>query len=377
MPPTQVFTGENVLDAARRRVKFIFDHYENIQVSISGGKDSEVLAHLLLAEAKERNRKVGLFFFDEEVMYQSTIDMVTYMMEDWFPDHVVPLWLQIEFNLTNATSHEESHLVAWEPGKSKIWMRPKKSYAIKYAPWDTSKQVILDRRIGLDFYAVIENFEQCYHDTAFCVGLRGAESPNRWRTMTKHPVAVGDQTVYWATHKKLNNVAFYPLYDWNFSDIWRYIHDNGLRYSKIYDYQFRKGMPINEIRVSSLIHERSFKSICDLPEFEPDTYNKLVKRIKGIEFVQETGRSDKLFRAQKLPKNFKSWITYRDFLIETYSRDDKRQIFRDRFARHLNNEWVARQQCRQLILGDFENNIPVINRPDPREELIAYYREVL
>ena len=48
-----------------------------------------------------------------------------------------------------------------------------------------------------------------------------------------------------------------------------------------------------------------------------------------------------------------------------------------RFARHLDNEYVARQQVRQLILNDFENNLPVDNRPDPRDELVAYYREVL
>lgn len=377
MPLMQVFAGDNVLTATQRRIGFLFDHYENIQVSVSGGKDSQVLAHLLLVEAQRRNRKLGLFFFDEEVMYQSTIDMITYMMEDWFPDHVIPLWLQIEFNLTNATSYTDSHLVAWEAGKGKIWMRPKKSYAIKMPPWDVEKQIILDRRIGLDFYAVIENFENCYTNTAFCAGLRGVESPNRWRTMVKNPVAVGEQPIYWATKKQNNNVAFYPLYDWTFSDIWRYIHDNKLRYSKIYDYYFRKGTPINEIRVSSLIHERSFKSIVDLPEFEPDTYNKLLKRIKGIAFAQETARQARMFRAQKLPQNFKTWRSYRDFLLETYPRDDKRDIFRERFARHLENEWVARQQCRQLILGDFENNVPVTNRPDPREQLISYYREVL
>src|SRR5690606_41205976 len=61
------------------------------------------------------------------------------------------------------------------------------------------------------------------------------------------------------------------IYDWNVHDVWRYIHDERLRYSKIYDYQFRKGYHVNEMRVSSLIHERAFRSICDLPEFEPKT----------------------------------------------------------------------------------------------------------
>ena len=39
MRPTQVYQPESVLEAARKRIAFIFDHFETIHVSISGGKD--------------------------------------------------------------------------------------------------------------------------------------------------------------------------------------------------------------------------------------------------------------------------------------------------------------------------------------------------
>jgi predicted phosphoadenosine phosphosulfate sulfurtransferase len=195
--------------------------------------------------------------------------------------------------------------------------------------------------------------------------------------MCKNPVSVNGKNVYWATRKQETNVAFYPIYDWNFADVWRYIWENNLKYNKVYDWQFRKGIGINEMRVSSLIHERSFKSLVELPEFEPQTYNKLIKRVKGIEFAQETGKRSKMFKVRKLPKNYNSWINYRDFLLKTYPNEDEREMFRQRFAKHLNNEYVARQQCRQLILADVENNLPVDNKPDPREKLINYYMEVL
>lgn len=377
MRPIQVYSNRlTVLDAARQRVSFIFDNFENIHVSISGGKDSTVLAHLMLMEAKRRDRKIGIFFLDEEVVYQSTIDQVTWLIEDVAPEHVIPLWLQIEFDLTNSTSYQENHLTAWEAGKHDKWMRPKKSYAIKFAPWDREKQIIHDKNIGLNYYAVIDNFEHCYKGHGFVIGLRGTEHPNRWRAVSKNPVLIGESSVYWASPKDANT-ALYPIYDWNVHDVWKYIHSNGLRYSKIYDYMFRKGLPVNEMRTSSLIHEKSFKAICELPEFEPKTYNKLVKRIKGIELAQETGKSAKLFQARQLPKNFKSWRVYRDFLLETYPDPANKHVFVERFGRHLDNEWVARQQCRQLILNDIGNFVPVENKPDPREELIAYYREVL
>ena len=374
---TQVYNNDrNVLEAARERISFIFDHFESIHVSISGGKDSTVLAHLMLEEARRRDRRIGVFFLDEEVVYQATIDQVEYIMEEMAPDHVIPLWLQLEFNLTNATSLTETQFIPWEAGKHEVWMRPKKGYAIKHPPWDRETQMVADKNKGFGFYDVFVNFERCYSNTALVVGLRGTESPNRWRTVSKNPAVIGGQNVYWATTKG-ENFSMYPLYDWNFHDIWRYIHEHGLRYHEIYDYQFRKGYPINEMRISSLIHEKSFKALVDLPEFEPDTYNKIIKRAKGIALAQETGKTAKLFRARKLPKNYSSWRAYRDFLIATHPDPEKCAIMVRRFRKHLDNEHVARQQVRQLILNDYENNLPVDNKPDPRQEWIDYYMEVL
>ena len=376
MTLTQVYSKQSVLDAVLERMSFIFDSFENIQVSISGGKDSTVLAHLALMEARRRNRKIGIFFLDEEAVYQATVEQVEYIMEQMAPENTIPLWLQMEFNLTNATSLTETQFIPWEAGKHKLWLRPKKSYSIKFPQWDRATEIVADRRKGFGFYDVFTNFERCYTNTAFLVGLRGVESPNRWRTVSKNPASIGGQQVYWATTKGAN-FSMYPLYDWNFSDIWRYIFENNIRYHKIYDYQVKKGYPITEMRISSLIHEKSFKSLVDLPEFEPETYNKLVKRAKGIALAQETGKNAKLFKARTLPKNFKSWRTYRDFLLSTHPDPVGKEALAHRFTNHLDNEYVARQQVRQLVLNDYENNLPVDNQPDPREKWVKYYMENL
>ena len=374
---TQVYRNDlNVLEAARERIAFIFDNFENIQVSISGGKDSTVLAHLALLEAQRRNRRIGIFFLDEEVVYQETINQVEHIMERMAPGHVIPLWLQMSFNLTNATSLTETQFIPWEEGKHKLWMRPKKDYAIKFPQWDVKTQYVADKNKGFGFYDVFVNFERCYQNTAFLVGLRGTESPNRWRTVSKNPADIGGEKVYWAT-KKGQNFSMYPLYDWNFHDIWHYIAENNLRYHKIYDYQVKKGYSITEMRISSLIHEKSFKAICDLPEFEPETYNKLVKRAKGIALAQETGKAAKLFRARTLPKQYKSWRAYRDFLLATHPDPVGKEVLARRFSNHLDNEYVARQQVRQLVLNDYENNLPVDNQPDPRQKWVSYYMENL
>ena len=372
----QHFTGKTVLEAARERIAFVFDHFETIVVSVSGGKDSGVLVHLALLEAVRRGRRIGVHFLDEEVVYQSSVEQVEYLL-GLFPEATKRMWLQIPFFLTNATSLSEGQLRAWEPGEHKLWMRPKGEDNIRYKPWPEEKERLRSGYKWLDFYGVIENFERCYTGAAFLVGLRAAgESPNRWRAVVKNPVRIGGKDVYWGT-KKGENVTLYPVYDWNFHDVWRYHADVGLKYSRIYDYQLKKGYPINQMRVSSLIHERAFKSLCDLPEFEPVTYNKLLKRVKGIALAQETGKAAKLFACRKLPKNYTSWRTYRDFLLSTHPDRERLPIFQRRFARHLDNEYVARQQCRQLLLNDYEGNVAVDSKPDPRDDLIAYYEEIL
>lgn len=369
----QVYVNKDVLTAARERIAYIFDEFENITVSISGGKDSTTLAHLALTEAHRRGRKIGLFFLDEEVVYDSTIEQIRYLIS-LYPENTIKLWLQIEFNLTNSTSLTEGQLKCWEAGKHKIWMRSKEPDSIHYKPWDPAKETTRDKVKGFGFYDALENFRNYRKDTAFLIGLRATESPNRWRAVSKNP---GYKDIYWSTKRPNGNYDFYPLYDWNFHDIWKYIYDNKLRYSKIYDYMYKKGMGLQEIRVSSLIHEKSFKALVELPEFEPKTYDRLLKRINGISVGNLYGKDNKMLRARKLPKNFNSWIEYRDFLLTTYPDEEKRVIFAKRFSRQLNNNYVARQQCRQLILNDYENNLPIDNKPDPREEKIRKWRELL
>ncbi len=366
------YLNKSVLQAAIERISFVFDEFPNINVSISGGKDSTVLFHLVMQEAIRRDRKVGVFFLDEEVVYQATADQVDYMMS-MYPNNTVRYWFQFPFNLTNSVSFSDSQVKCWDKPAKPKWMRKRSSKNRLTQPW-THDTIIADKNKGFGFYDVFHNFELSQHNTAFFVGLRAVESPNRWRTMVANP---GYKEAKWSTKRKNGNVSFYPIYDWLVADIWRYIGDNNLNYHRYYDFAFLKGVHPHLMRVSSLTHEKSFKSIQDLPEFEFDTYNKLLERIKGISFAQETAKNKQMFKVQKLPKNFAKWIDYRDFLLLTYPDSEKISIFRKRFAKHLNNEYVARQQCRQLVLNDYENNLPIKNTEDPIVERINYWREIL
>ena len=369
----QTFLKINVVDATRKRIEWIFDNFDNIVVSISGGKDSTVLAYMTLQEAHKRNRKVGIFFLDEEVVYQATVDQVRYIM-NLYPENTIKLWYQLEFNLTNATSIDETQFKVWDHEKQDVWLRPKEKDSIKQPTWNVNKQTIANKKKGFGFYDALDNFQLTYENTAYLIGLRASESLNRWRAVIKNP---GIPNIYWSTKRPQGNFQMYPLYDWNFQDIWKFLYENNIRYSKIYDYQYKKGLGMKDMRVSSLIHERAFKSLVELPEFEPQTYDKLMARTKGIQVGNIYGKDDLMLKCRKLPKNYDNWIQYRDFLLSTIKDESIKQIFTKRFSKQLNNNYVARQQCKQLILNDYENNSPINNREDEREKKLNYWKGVL
>ena len=65
---------KNVLDAAIERLEFVFDRFQTVCVSLSGGKDSTVLFHLAYEIAQRRGRILHILIIDLEGQYKATID---------------------------------------------------------------------------------------------------------------------------------------------------------------------------------------------------------------------------------------------------------------------------------------------------------------
>lgn len=341
------YKTDDVLTAARKRIARVFNDFEEIVISVSGGKDSTVLAELCAEEAARRSRRPALFFLDQEAEYESTIDVIEALMAD---PRIEPRWYQVPLLMTNATSHRALFLRAWEPGEA--WMRAKHPAAIHAIEGDYPRRFY-------DFFPWHE--AQATRRTAYFVGLRSKESLNRFRAVTK---AGGHDGLSWSTvTKNPNAVRFYPLYDWTFGDIWKYIAEAGLRYNTLYDKLFAKhGANISLMRVSNLIHEKSFRCLADLQEFEPATYEALVRRLPGIHAAGLYAKDVNVYGADSLPPSFTSWRHYRDYLIAT-TPTEKLGRFRGRFAKQGDDEDVCQGQVKQLLMNDWENNVPVaLNR---------------
>ena len=341
----RLYMNETVLEAARERVAFAFDEFETIVMSVSGGKDSQVMFELAYEEAERRGQEVHAFFLDQEAEYASTIEVVEGIMDR---DLVVPHWYQIPIYMTNATSYEQEFLYAWGPQED--WMRDKHPLAIHD----------LDADYPQRFYPFIDWFEgQWDEDTCFLVGLRAEESLNRLRAVIKNP---GIDDVLWSTAGD-EVLKLYPLYDWSFSDIFQYFYDHDVDYNRVYDYMHAKdeGHNVTQYRVSNLIHEKAYTSLTELQEFEHETYEALIERLEGITAAARYAGDPSVYNARQLPEQFDSWKAYRDHLLET-APIERKERFLSRFKNHHENEHTYRQQARQLLLNDWENNLPVQSR---------------
>ena len=325
----KIFLDQTVWDAALARMERLFDEFENVVVSFSGGKDSTVTLEMALIVARKKNRlPLKVYFLDQEAEWQSVIDYVDQVMRR---PEIDPLWIQVPIFLPNSISQEQPFLITWEEGRQ--WMRDKSPIAITSGhvlKEDAEKQA----KTGYWYTYFVKSLKQFFPDEPACfiAGMRADESPSRLAGLTTLQT-YKDITWGRVLDKKLGHYTFYPIFDFRTNDIWKSIHDNDWSYCQIYDEYFRYGLPIKDMRVSNLHHESALKSLVYLHELEGETWNKLNERLKGVNTAKHLSKED-LLSIKTLPYMFESWREYRDFLTEKLIVDQKhRDIFFGKWER--------------------------------------------
>ena len=311
----RMYLKDNVLQAARKRIAWLFDEFDNLVICTSGGKDSTVLTELALQIAREKNRlPLDVMFLDQELEWQETI---SYMRTVMYRPDVRPHWLQVPFTLSNATSKKDAWLNAWDPSVADIWMREKEDIAVKDNTFGTKRFKEL-----FDAYAMHAWPDQ---KLVWLAGLRADENPGRSLGVTGG-VTYGGET--WGRKMRgAQHYTMYPIYDWSAVDIWKCIHENGWTYNQIYDVQYQQGINFRAMRISALCHEIAIKSLWTMQEISAETYRLVIRRLAGTDAAIKLGESNMLPSA--LPPMFKDWADYRDFLLPRLIE---------------NPEWIAKMQ---------------------------------
>ena len=115
---------KNVYEVTMERIKYIFNEFDHIYISFSGGKDSGVMLNLCLQYLKQNNinRKITLMHLDYEAQYEMTTDYVQ-LMEDKYKDYLKIYHVCVPFKVKTCTSMYQDYWRPWEEKQKDIWVR--------------------------------------------------------------------------------------------------------------------------------------------------------------------------------------------------------------------------------------------------------------
>lgn len=337
-------TGRNVFEASLDRIRMLYEKFDEVIVAMSGGKDSTVVYQLALIVAREKNKlPLKVFWLDQECEWQATVDYMDSVMRN---PEVKPYWYQIPLDFTNSMHHEENFLKIWNEADKEKWCHPQSDISIKVNPTGEHR-----------FHNVIDGlhkfvFEPDTKNGCVLCGIRAEENP------TRRLLVSGNKSQGWIMKRKEKNKSTkcFPIWDWTFDDVWIAIAKNKWPYNKIYDYQYKYGLPRRSMRVSALIHETAWKSVEMLQEFEPKTYDKFTRRIAGTSTTNHMFDQDCDTIPKDLPYMFKDWKEYRDYLLIHLVKKEYWELFRNRWKKQEGDIWY-RLHCKEIAINDIDGTI--------------------
>ena len=302
------YSDKNVYQAAKGRIHRIFDEYENkcpIVVSCSFGKDSTVILNIVKEVMDERCiKKIPLFWLDQELEAPMVVEHARKIYSlPW----VEQVWVQSEFPRFNA--HNGTNDMVF--GKDKEWLREKEPNN-PYTDFDLT---------DYKKYASEYNFflHKIFGEYVTIGGLHIDESPMRRLALLRN---LGNCPFKQDKGGKI----FYPIFDFTVYDIWYYIFSNRISYCKLYNYMFSQ-MKLTACRVGSFWNPQCQPMLKIIKEIDPKFYDKLQKRIKGINSSLHSF-SELSDYVSSLPPYFSSWEEYVSYLIENIGVEGyKKQMY--------------------------------------------------
>lgn len=308
----------NVYEAAVKRLNIIFDNFEYVYVSFSGGKDSGVLLELCAKVAKERGRRFGIFHMDYEAQYTKTTDYVLRTLER-FKDESDIYHVCAPFKVTTCTSMFQSFWRPYDPEKRDLWVKDMPNNAMT----DKDFPFYQKRMWDYDFQDAFGEWLAEQHESVCCLlGIRTGESLNRWRAVHSDKNYKTLSNYEW-TNTANKCVTAYPIHDWTTEDVWTANAKNGWDYNKLYDLFYYADVPLHKQRVASPFIGEGIEALHLYQVIEPDTWGKLVGRVNGVNFAGLYGGTTAMgWKKITKPTHF-TWEEYMYFLLDTLPEDTK------------------------------------------------------
>lgn len=313
----------NVYEAAKKRIATVFEQFDDVYVSFSGGKDSGVLLNLAIDHIRTHcpGRKLGVFHIDYEAQYQMTTDFVdSELSKNQDILEVYRICLPIAAKC--ATSMRQGYWIPWDKDAKDLWVRPLPKNSINESnhefPWFTK---------GMWDYDLQERFSTWLHEkkgakrTACLVGIRTDESLNRWRAIHSDKNQNKFESHEWTLELSAGVYNCYPIYDFTVDDIWIANARNLWEYNTLYDLFYKAGVPIGKMRVASPFHDSGIENLKLYKVIDPKNWGKMIGRTNGVNFAGLYGGTTAMgWRSIKLPPGH-TWKSYMEFLLSTLPKE--------------------------------------------------------
>lgn len=353
------YNDTNVFDETLNRIRYIYDSFDKVVVSFSGGKDSTAVLNAALIVAREKNRlPLHAVFFDEEAIHPTTIEYVQRVAAN--PEIKLD-WYCLEFKHRNACSNEEPFWYTWDKDKENLWVRPLPENAITEHPKFKKGQSFQEFSPYL--------FSRGDGKVAMLTGIRTQESLRRYQVIAKKK---NDAFINSYSENGMNQYRAFPIYDWSSEDVWLAVHKFGWDYNTTYDIFDQTRMHGNYLtqRVCPPFGEEPLRGLWIYAECFPEMWHKMLYRVPGVSTAWRYANTELYSNSNEKPDHL-TYKEYLDVILETYDHDAKKQVTETVNSYIRNHQKQSRQPipeednhpisgvswkwlCRVAIRGDFK-----------------------
>jgi predicted phosphoadenosine phosphosulfate sulfurtransferase len=110
---------------------------------------------------------------------------------------------------------------------------------------------------------------------------------------------------------------FYPLYDWRTEDIWGAVSKLDLEFNEFYELMYKNGLGIHQQRLCQPYGDDQRNGLDQFRTLEPETWEKVVNRVHGVNFGNIYARSSLLGNMKSEKPAGMTWQQYTVFLLES------------------------------------------------------------
>ncbi len=313
----------NVYEGTMKRLEIIFQEFDNISVSFSGGKDSGVLLNLCIKYIRDNklNKRISVLHLDYEAQYDLTTQYVDDVLRDnW--DILDVYRVCVPFKVTTCTSMHQSYWRPWDEEQKEIWVRdlPENAFTKENFPFYNENMWDYDFQQKFSLWLHERNGAK---KTAILVGIRTQESLHRWRAIHSDRNYKNYNGINWTKEVYDNVYNAYPIYDWLSEDVWVANAKFDFSYNKLYDLFYQAGLGIDQMRVASPFLSEGQETLSLYRVIEPHTWGKLVSRVNGVNFTGIYGGTTAMgWKSITLPKGH-TWESYMHFLLSTLPEETR------------------------------------------------------